>query len=79
MDKITDELSKSAEDSNINKAEFSQTLCTVLQVALVDLVNEWGLQFRAVVGHSSGETAAAYAAGAISKESAWRIAFWRGE
>ncbi|KAL5919125.1 hypothetical protein ACKVV7_007048 [Pyricularia oryzae] len=76
---VVDELSKSAEDSNINKAEFSQTLCTVLQVALVDLVNEWGLQFRAVVGHSSGETAAAYAAGAISKESAWRIAFWRGK
>ncbi|TLD11441.1 hypothetical protein PspLS_11937 [Pyricularia sp. CBS 133598] len=74
-----DELYKPAEDSLVNKAEFSQTLCTVLQVALVDLFNDWGLQFRAVVGHSSGETAAAYSAGAISKESAWRIAFWRGK
>ncbi|KAI6353344.1 hypothetical protein MCOR25_009029 [Pyricularia grisea] len=74
-----DELSKPAKDSNINKAEFSLILCTVLQVALIDLLNDWGLQFRAVVGHSSGETAAAYSAGAISKESAWRIAFWRGK
>ncbi|KAH9430658.1 hypothetical protein MCOR02_007994 [Pyricularia oryzae] len=77
---LKNELSKSAaEDSNINKAEFSQTLCTALQVALVDLFNDWGLQFRAVAGHSSGEIAAAYSAGAISKESAWRIAFWRGK
>lgn len=32
----------------------------------------------AVVGHSSGEIAAAYCQGAISRESAWKIAYHRG-
>ncbi|KAK1573694.1 mycocerosic acid synthase [Colletotrichum navitas] len=76
---VIDELSKKAEDSRINDAEFSQTLCTAVQVALVDLLADWGVQFRAAAGHSSGEIAAAYSAGAISQESAWRIAYWRGK
>ncbi|KAF4814699.1 Reducing polyketide synthase FUB1 [Colletotrichum siamense] len=74
-----EELEKTADDSRVNAAEFSQTLCTALQVALVDLLNDWGVNFRAVVGHSSGEIAAAYSSGAISQESAWRIAYWRGK
>ncbi|KAK2007214.1 polyketide synthase [Colletotrichum eremochloae] len=76
---VLDELSKKAEDSRINDAEFSQTLCTAVQVALVDLLADWGAQVRAAAGHSSGEIAAAYSAGAISQECAWRIAYWRGK
>ncbi|KAK2003329.1 mycocerosic acid synthase [Colletotrichum falcatum] len=76
---VIDELSKKADDSQINDAEFSQTLCTAVQVALVDLLADWGVQFRAAAGHSSGEIAAAYSAGAISQEAAWRIAYWRGK
>lgn len=56
----------------------SQTLCTVLQVALVDLLRHLGIVPHAVVGHSSGEIAAAYAAGAITREAAWAIAYFRG-
>ncbi|KAI0102777.1 thiolase-like protein [Nemania sp. FL0031] len=74
-----DELSKTSKESRINEAEFSQPLCTVLQVALVDLLNFWGVSPRAITGHSSGEIAAAYAVGAISRESAWKIAYWRGK
>ena len=33
----------------------------------------------AVVGHSSGEMAAAYCAGALSRESAWKLAYYRGQ
>ncbi|KAI1756989.1 polyketide synthase [Xylaria castorea] len=72
------ELEKSADQSKVNEAELSQPLCTILQVALVDLLTSWGVTGRAVAGHSSGEIAAAYTIGAISKESAWKIAFWRG-
>ena len=32
----------------------------------------------AVVGHSSGEIAAAYCAGGLSRESAWKTAYFRG-
>lgn len=55
----TEELLKPKEISLVNSTEFSQTLCTVLQVALVNLLSKFGLQPEAVVGHSSGEIAAA--------------------
>ncbi|KAI3326206.1 polyketide synthase [Xylariaceae sp. AK1471] len=74
-----DELSKVAEQSRIHEAEISQPLCTVLQVALVDLLTFWGVSPQAVAGHSSGEMAAGYAVRAISRESAWKIAYWRGK
>ncbi|TGJ80361.1 hypothetical protein E0Z10_g8409 [Xylaria hypoxylon] len=51
----------------------------VLQVALVDLLTFWGVSPQAVAGHSSGEIAAGYAVGAISRESALKIAYWRGK
>ncbi|KAJ2991427.1 hypothetical protein NUW58_g284 [Xylaria curta] len=76
---VIDELSKTSENSRIHEAEFSQPLCTVLQVALVNLLAFWGVLPQAVVGHSSGEIAAAYAVGAVSRESAWKIAYWRGK
>jgi acyl transferase domain-containing protein len=46
-------------DTNVNDAEYSQPLCTIIQVALVDLLNSFGLRPAKVVGHSSGEIAAA--------------------
>ena len=49
-----------------------------MQVALVDLLATWNVMPARVVGHSSGEIAAAYAAGAISRESAWKVAYYRG-
>lgn len=54
-----DELFKVSKRSSINKPEFSQPLCTAIQVALVDLLHSFGVQPAAVVGHSSGEIAAA--------------------
>ncbi|PKX97535.1 type I polyketide synthase [Aspergillus novofumigatus IBT 16806] len=59
---LLNELLQDAESSRINAASFSQPICTAVQVALVDL----------------GEIAAAYAKGAITRESAWMIAYHRG-
>lgn len=64
--------------SRINEPRFSQPLCTILQVALIDLLRRLSITPAAVIGHSSGEIAAAYAAGAISRQTAWTIAFYRG-
>ncbi|KAM4063228.1 polyketide synthase dehydratase [Hirsutella rhossiliensis] len=72
------ELMKSESASNVNQAGYSQPLCTVLQMALVDLLEHWGVKPSAVVGHSSGEIAAAYAAQALSRESCLNIAYQRG-
>ncbi|KAH6636358.1 hypothetical protein F5144DRAFT_619703 [Chaetomium tenue] len=75
---VTEELSRDATTSRINDPELSQALCTALQVALVDLLTHWGVRPKAVVGHSSGEICAAYAAGILSREDAWKTAYWRG-
>lgn len=69
---------KSESESKLNETEYSQPLCLVLQIALVDLAEQWGIKPFAVVGHSSGEIAAAYAAGALSHEDCLKIAYHRG-
>jgi malonyl CoA-acyl carrier protein transacylase len=43
------------EESRINDAEISQTLCTAVQIAIVNLLSSWGVQANSVVGHCSGE------------------------
>lgn len=73
-----DELLKPAETSQVHIAELSQPLCTAVQVALFNKFASLGLAPTSVVGHSSGEIAAAYAAGFISMEEAIIIAYYRG-
>jgi acyl transferase domain-containing protein len=62
----------------VNEPEFSQPLCTAVQIALADLLESLQIQPSAVVGHSSGEIAAAYCYGALSHESAIKVAYYRG-
>lgn len=76
--RLVEELSKATGTSRISEAAFSQPLCTCLQIIIVDYLKAAGIKFAAVVGHSSGEIAAAYAAGYISAEDAIRIAYYRG-
>ncbi|KAH7131815.1 hypothetical protein B0J11DRAFT_599822 [Dendryphion nanum] len=66
------------EKDSIHLPQYSQTLCTVLQVALVDLLRSWQVVPGATVGHSSGEIAAAYAASLITHADAIKIAYVRG-
>jgi hybrid polyketide synthase/nonribosomal peptide synthetase ACE1 len=49
-----------------------------VQILLVNLLRMAGVNFHAVVGHSSGEIAAAYAAGILSQADAIRIGYYRG-
>ena len=76
--KIYEELRKPKARSQISKAEFSQPLCTAIQIVLVDLMRSWGVTPAAVVGHSSGEIAAAYTTGSLSKREAILAAYFRG-
>ncbi|KAI1100999.1 ketoacyl-synt-domain-containing protein [Jackrogersella minutella] len=68
------------EDSTyVNEPQLSQPATTAIQVALVDLLTTYfGIVPAYVCGHSSGEIAAAYATGALSREDAWELAFYRG-
>ncbi|KAF7558100.1 hypothetical protein G7Z17_g20 [Cylindrodendrum hubeiense] len=73
---IFDELCR---DENINKPEYSQPLSTAIQIALVELLKSFGIIPAAVVGHSSGEIAAAYTIGALSLLSACKVSYFRGQ
>ena len=75
---IAQTLYASAEEGTINLPSRSQTTCTALQIALFDLFRTWCVYAQAVVGHSSGEIAAAYAAGHITSNEAIAIAYYRG-
>ncbi|KAJ4361269.1 hypothetical protein N0V95_002038 [Ascochyta clinopodiicola] len=73
-----EELAKDTAESSIGLASHSQTLCTVLQVGLVDLLESWNIRPEAVTGHSSGEIGAAYCLGSLSKGDALKVAYYRG-
>ena len=75
---LVEELRKDEKCSTISKPHISQPACTALQMALVDLFSSWGIKPASVCGHSSGEIAAAYAAGILDFESCIAIAYYRG-
>ncbi|TGJ82343.1 hypothetical protein E0Z10_g6410 [Xylaria hypoxylon] len=75
---LIDELLRRDDPIATPSAEISQPLCTAIQIALVDLLRACGISFTAVVGHSSGEIAGAYAAGVLSASDAITIAYLRG-
>ncbi|KAL8725318.1 MAG: hypothetical protein Q9166_007424 [cf. Caloplaca sp. 2 TL-2023] len=75
---VIEELLRSQKTSRLAETQFSQPICTALQLAILDLVEQWGIKPTAVVGHSSGEMAAAYAAGILSFENTIIAAYYRG-
>ncbi|PSR80251.1 hypothetical protein BD289DRAFT_441070 [Coniella lustricola] len=65
-------------DSSIDQPAYSQPICTAVQVGLVELLRSWNIQPKAVIGHSSGEIAAAFAAGILTHDDALKVAYLRG-
>lgn len=64
--------------SRVSQAQFSQPVCTAVQIALTDLLHAVGIKLDTVVGHSSGEIGAAYAAGILNIKDAMGISYYRG-
>ena len=75
---LFEELLRSEEESWVGRSEIGQPATCAIQIAIVDLLDTLRLKPQMVLGHSSGEIAAAYAAKALSHESALTIAFHRG-
>ncbi|GME49746.1 ketoacyl-synt-domain-containing protein [Neofusicoccum parvum] len=75
---LIEELSRGPETTRVNEATLGQPLCVALQIALVRLLESWGVRPTAVTSHSSGEIASAYAAGALSLRSAMGVVYARG-
>jgi len=77
--KAAAELTESREAEHLRLPEFSQPLVTALQLAILAVLKNWGVSPEAVVGHSSGEIAAACAAGLLTAEEAIKVAYFRGQ
>ncbi|KAL2859922.1 putative polyketide synthase [Aspergillus lucknowensis] len=75
---VIDEILTPKDISRLSHPLLSQPICSALQIALVDLLAWWDIYPDAVTGHSSGEIAAAYAAGILTMEDAITIAYNRG-
>lgn len=72
------ELTEARSPEHLRQPEFSQPLVTALQLCLLDILAGWGVRPVSVVGHSSGEIAAAYAAGLLDRAGAIKASFYRG-
>ncbi len=66
-----------APEAELNECRLAQPVTFMLQCALVELFKTWGVYPDCVVGHSSGEVAAAYASGALSLADATRLVYHR--
>ena len=75
---IKDALLEPVATSKVGDAAISQPLCTAIQLGVVKLLRDWDVKPSVVVGHSSGEIAAAYAAGLLTEAQAIVIAYYRG-
>jgi amino acid adenylation domain-containing protein len=64
--------------SRVHDADLAHVSNLAMQVGLAALWRAWGIVPDAVVGHSSGEMAAAYTAGALGLEEVLHLAYHRG-
>ncbi|KAI1262708.1 reducing type I polyketide synthase [Xylariaceae sp. FL1019] len=77
--KLFDELVKDQDPTIVRRPELAQPLVTALQLAYVSVLSSCNIIPKFVVGHSSGEIAAAATVGHISFGDAIKIAYLRGQ
>ncbi len=70
---VLEQLAADAAVSRLTEIDVIQPVLFSVQVALAALWRVWGVEPDAVVGHSMGEVAASYVAGAITLEDAARV------
>ncbi|MCP4155794.1 MAG: acyltransferase domain-containing protein, partial [bacterium] len=63
----------------INKTEIAQPLIFIFEYALARQLMKWGIQPRAMIGHSIGEFTAATLAGVLTLEDALELVVLRGK
>ncbi|KAI0857178.1 hypothetical protein F4860DRAFT_528288 [Xylaria cubensis] len=76
---VIEELQRDESTTRVNEVEFSMPICCILQLSLVRLLQAWKIAPTAVTGHSTGEIAAAFAAGALDLKEAVVASYYRGK
>ena len=74
-----DALQQDEADSQIHETRVAQPAIFAVQVGLTALWRSWGVEPTALVGHSVGEIAAAYAAGALTLADAVQVIYHRSQ
>jgi len=74
---IVSEMLTSEEASKMEETEIAQPANFVIQVGLAKLWQHWGIVPDSIVGHSAGEVAAAYFAGALTLVDAIKVIYHR--
>ncbi len=74
---LLQELLAPEEESRIQQTRIAQPAIFALQVGLAAVWKSWGIQPAAIVGHSVGEVAAAYVAGALDLKDAVQLIYHR--
>ena len=70
---LLEQMTVSESDSRMSETQVSQPTNLAIQTGLMALWNHWGIVPNAIVGHSTGEVGACFAAGMYSLEDAVRI------
>ncbi len=76
---LLEELGKKEGESRLDDTVVVQPAIMAIQIALVKLYEHYGIRPQSVVGHSIGEVAAAFAAGAITLEDAVAVIYHRSQ
>ncbi|MBO0878872.1 MAG: SDR family NAD(P)-dependent oxidoreductase, partial [Mycobacterium sp.] len=74
---IGTELTRPEDESRLTTTLLAQVANFVVQAGLTEIWRSWGIEPAAIVGHSVGEIAAAYAAGVYTLTDALTISFHR--
>ncbi|KAI0478559.1 putative polyketide synthase [Xylariaceae sp. FL0804] len=74
---LIEELQRDKKTTRVHATAISIPVCVALQIALVRLLESWGIKPTAVTSHSSGEISAAFAVGAITHRQAMATAYYR--
>jgi acyl transferase domain-containing protein/NADPH:quinone reductase-like Zn-dependent oxidoreductase/acyl carrier protein len=74
---LLDELTGRNGDHRYQHTEIAQPALFALQVGITEMLKEQGFQPAAVIGHSVGEVAAAWACGALSLAAAVKVIYYR--
>ncbi len=75
---LVQELLRDESSTRLHETAIAQPAIFAVQAGLTELLRHWGLSPAAVVGHSVGEAAAAWAAGALTLSQGIRLMFHRG-
>ncbi|KAJ5609196.1 type I iterative polyketide synthase [Penicillium herquei] len=74
---LLEELQRDKKTSKVHDTKISIPICVALQIALVRLLESWGITPSATASHSSGEISAAFAVGALTHRQAMATAYFR--